>query len=52
MLVWLELPRKAVGIAVLGAYLLWTHAGHLLAAAPYLQMMQAQMQSGQVQRAP
>ena len=24
------------GLAVLGAYLLWTHTGHVLAALPYL----------------
>ena len=25
-----------LGIATFGAYLLWTHTGHVLAAAPYL----------------
>lgn len=25
-----------VGVAVLGAYLLWTHTGHVLPALPYL----------------
>jgi fucose permease len=25
-----------LGLAVVGAYLLWTHTGHVLAALPYL----------------
>ena len=28
-----------LAIAALGAYLLWTHTGHLLAAAPYLLLL-------------
>ena len=28
-----------LGIATLGAYLLWTHTSHLLAAVPYLLLL-------------
>jgi hypothetical protein len=28
-----------LAIAVLGAYLLWNHTGHVLAAAPYLLLL-------------
>lgn len=28
-----------VGIALLGIYLLWTHTGHVLVAAPYLLLL-------------
>ncbi len=28
-----------LAVAALGAYLLWTHTGHVLAAAPYLLLL-------------